>query len=106
MLCLPKQVGGTYFCVYSIVGDHHGFRWASEEVDADTAIKLAFGLRDESIARSYQQVHRLDGLGTQRHGSHGLDAAEDIDLMSAAQMHGGDHGRTLTGLKTTPKPEP
>ena len=68
-------------------------RGPGEEVDADTAEQLPLGLGHEGVARADQHVDGGDAVGPEGHGAHGLDAAEDMDLMGAAQMHGGNHRR-------------
>ena len=93
MLGLAEQVGGAHLGVDGLVGDHHRLGRAGEEVDADAAVELALGLGDEGVAGADQHVDRRDRLGAERHRADRLDAAEHVDLVRAAEVHGGDHRR-------------
>ena len=100
MLGLAEQVGGAELGVRRrLVGDHHRLGRSGEEVDADAAEELSLGLGDEGVARPDQHVDRRDRLGAQRHGADRLDAAEAVDLVGTAQMHGSDdRGMRRTAL--------
>jgi hypothetical protein len=85
VLGLPKQVGGAKIAIDRVVRDQQRFRWTGEEIDAYAPVKLALGLRDESIAGPGQHVDRLDGFGADRHRRDRLNAAEAIDLVGAVE---------------------
>jgi hypothetical protein len=55
-----------------MIGNHQHFGWASQQIDADTAEQLTFGLGDVGIARPNQHINRRDRFSTQRHRCHGL----------------------------------
>ena len=57
MLGLAQQVGRADFAVDALVRDDQCFGRAREQVDADTAVKLALGLRHIRIARSDDHVY-------------------------------------------------
>ena len=99
VLRLPEQVGRADLRIDRLVGNHHGLGRSGEEIDADPAEELALGLCDIGVARPDQHVHGLDRLGAQRHGADGLDAAERIDLVRAAEMHGRHHRRVRLTLE-------
>ena len=92
MLGLPQQVGGAHLGVGGVVGDNQRLGGAGEQVDADTAEELAFGLGDEGVAGADQHVHRGNAGGAERHCRHCLDAAQQVNLVGAGEMHGGDGG--------------
>jgi hypothetical protein len=98
MLGLTQQVGGAEFPVDAVIGNDQGLGRAGEEIDADTAIELALGLRHEGVARADQHVDGTDRLGSDCHGRNGLDAAEHEDLVGAGKLHGRDDGRVRRPL--------
>ena len=87
MFRLPQQIGCDQFSVHGVVGDDHGLGRPGEQVDADATIKLPLGFGDIGIARPHQHIDRGDGFGADGHGTDGLDAAQNINLMRPAQMH-------------------
>ena len=93
MLGLAEQVGGAHLGIDRLVGDHHRLGRAGEEIDPDAAVELALGLGHEGVAGPDQHVDGRDRLGAERHGADGLDAAEHVDFVRAAEMHRGDHRR-------------
>ncbi len=76
-----------------VVGDHHGFGGACEKVDADAAVKLAFGFGDEDVAGTDEHVDGIYCFSANRHGADGLHASKDEYFVRAAHMHGRDDGR-------------
>jgi hypothetical protein len=86
MLGLAQQIGGAELGIDAVVGDDHGLGRAGEEIDPDPAIELALGLGDIGIAGAHQHVDGGHALRPQRHGAHGLDSAETIDLIRPGQM--------------------
>ena len=99
MLGLAEQVGGADFAVDAVVGDDQRLGRAGEQVDADAAEQLALGFRHIGVAGADDHVDRLDRLGAERHGGDRLHAAEHIDLVGAAEMHGGDDRRMRPALE-------
>ena len=92
MLCLTEQVGGDDHRVGGLVGDDQDLRRAGDEVDADLAEQPALGLDDVRVARADEEVHRVDRLRPERERRERLDAAEDVDLVGAGEVHRGDGG--------------
>ena len=92
MLCLTEQVGGDDHGVGRLVGDDQDLRRAGDEVDADLAEQPALGLDDVRVARADEEVHRVDRLRPERERRERLDAAEDVDLVGAREVHRGDRG--------------
>jgi hypothetical protein len=76
-----------------LVGDHQRLGGAGEQVDADPAEQLALGLGDKGVAGADQHVDRGDAGSAERHGAHGLDAAQAVDHVGPGQMLGGDDRR-------------
>ena len=99
MLGLAEQVGGAEFAVDAVVGDHQRLGRAGEQVDADAAEQLALGFRHVGVAGADQHVDRRDALGAERHGGDRLHAAEHVDVVGAAEMHGGDDRRMRPALE-------
>ena len=99
MLRLSKQVGRAKLGIDRVVGDHHGFGRTSEQVDADTAEQLTLGFGDKGIAGPDKHMHRIDGLGTDGHGTDRLNAAERIDFMRPAKMHRSNDRRVRTAFE-------
>ena len=93
VLGLAEQVGRAELGIHGLVSDQHGLGRARQQVDADAAEELALGLGDKGVAGADQHVDGGDRPGPERHGADRLDAAEAIDLVRAAQMHGGDDRR-------------
>ena len=81
-----------------VVGDDQRLGRAGEEVDADAAEKLALGLGDIGIAGPDDHVDGLDRRRAERHGRDRLHAAEHVNLVGAAEMHGGDDRRMRPAL--------
>src|SRR5581483_6091435 len=90
MLGLPEQVRGADFAVDAVVGDDQRLRRSREQIDADAAEQLALRFRYIGVAGADDHVDWFDALGAERHGGDGLHAAEHVDLVGAAEMHGGD----------------
>ena len=99
MLGLAEQVGGADFAVDAVVGDDQRLGRAGEQVDADAAEQLALGLGHIGVAGADDHVDRRDRLGAERHRGDGLHAAEHIDFVGAAEMHGGDDRRMRPALE-------
>ena len=99
MLGLAEQVGGADFAVHAVVGDDQRLGRPGQQVDADAAEQLPLGLRHIGVAGADDHVDRLDTLGAERHGGHRLHAAEHVDVVGAAEMHGGDDGRMRPALE-------
>ena len=92
MLGLAQQVDRGEERIGGVVGDHQRLGRPGEQVDADLAEQLALGLGDVRVAGPGQHVDAADRLGAERQRGHGLHAAEDVDLVRAGQVHGGDRG--------------
>jgi hypothetical protein len=92
VLGLGEQVDGHDEGVRVLVSDDEHLGGAGEEVDADLSEELALGLGDEGVAGPRQHVDGLDGLGSDRHGGDGLNAAQHVDLVGTGQAHGGNGG--------------
>jgi hypothetical protein len=90
VLGLAEEVGRTDLAVDALVGDDQRLGRSGQEIDADAAEQLALGFRDVGIAGSDDHVDGAHRLGAERHGGDRLHAAEDIDFVRPAQMHGGD----------------
>ncbi len=90
MLGLPQQVGRDQLRVDGVVGDHHGLGRPGEQVDPHPPVELALGLGHEGVAGADEHVDGLDRFRAHRHRADGLDAAQDVDLVRAAEMHRGD----------------
>ena len=99
MLGLAQQVGGADFAVDAVVGDHQRLGRAGQQVDADAAEQLALGLRHIGVAGADDHVHRRDRLGAERHRGDRLHAAQHVDFVGAAEMHGGDDRRMRPALE-------
>lgn len=61
MLHLPKDIGGDDFGIAAdLISNDQCFGSAtSEVVDTDAPEQLALGFRDQSVARTYQDVDRF-----------------------------------------------
>ena len=92
MLGLPEQVGGAHLHVGGVVGDDQRLGRAGEQVDADAAEQLPLGFGDKGVAGADQHIDRRDRLGAEAHRGDRLDAAQQIDLVRAAERHRGDRG--------------
>ena len=99
MLGLAEQVGGADFAVDAVVGDDQRLGRPGQQVDADAAEQLPLGLRHIGVAGADDHVDRLDAFGAERHGGDRLHAAEHVDVVGAAEMHGGDDGRMRAALE-------
>ena len=99
VLGLAEQVGGAHLAVDAVVGDDQRLGRAGEQIDADAAEQLALGLRHIGVAGADDHVDGGDRLGAERHGGDRLHAAEHVDLVGAAEMHGGDDGRMRPALE-------
>ncbi len=49
MFGLSQQVGGADFGVNGVIGNHQGFGWTGEEINANPAKQLAFGLCHKGV---------------------------------------------------------
>ncbi len=90
MLCLTKEIGCADLRVDRVVGDNERFRGTGRQVDADATVKLSLRLGNKGIARTHDDVNRIDKLGADRKRSDRLDATEEIDLVSTGEVHCGD----------------
>ncbi len=99
MFGLAEQVGGADFAVDAVVGDDQRFGRAGQKIDPDAAEQLALGLGHIGVAGADDHVDGLDRFSAERHGGDGLHAAEDINVIGAAEMHGGDDGRMRPALE-------
>ena len=90
MLGLAEQVGGDDHGIGRLVGDDEDLGRAGDEVDADLPEEPALRLDDVRVARPDEEVDRVDRLGAERERGQRLDAAEDVDLVGAREVHGGD----------------
>ena len=92
MLGLAEQVGGDDHRVGRLVGDDQDLRRAGDEVDAHLPEQPALRLDDVRVARPDEEVDRVDRLRPERQRGQRLDAAEDVDLVGAGEVHRGDGG--------------
>ena len=92
VLGLGEKVDGDGVGIRVGVCDDQYLRGPREEIDADFAEELAFGLSDEFVARAREEVDFFDGFGAEGHGGDGLHAAEEVDLVGTREVHGGDGG--------------
>ena len=99
VLGLAEQIGGADLAVDAVVGDDQRFGRAREQIDADAAEELALGFRHVGVAGPHDHVDGADGLGAQCHGGDRLHAAEHVDVVGAAEVHGGDDGRVRPALE-------
>ncbi len=99
MLGLAEQVGRTDLAVDAVVGDDQCLGRPGEQVDADAAEQLALGFRHIGIAGADDHVDCADRLGAERHGGYSLHPAQHIDVVGAAEMHGGDDGGMRPALE-------
>ena len=99
MFRLAEEVGRADLAVHGLVGDDQRLGRPGEEIDADAPEQLALGLGDIGVARPHDHGDGRDGLGAERHGGHRLHAAEDVDLVGAAQVHRGDDRRMRPALE-------
>ena len=83
MLRLTEQIGRADLAVDRVVGDDERLGRTREEVDADSAEELTFGLGDKGVAGPDQHIDRRDRFGAERHRGDSLDAAKNIDLVGA-----------------------
>jgi hypothetical protein len=88
VLGLAQQVDGGHERVSGVVGDDEDLGGAGKEVDADLAEELALRLGDIGVARAHDHVNRIDGLGADGERRDGLDAADQVDLVGAGEVHG------------------
>ena len=88
---LAQEVRGGQLAVAAVVGDDQGFGGAGQEVDAHPPEEQALGFGDVGVAGADEHVHGRDGLRAEGHGGHRLHAAQAVDFVRAAEMHGGDH---------------
>ena len=99
MLRLAEEIGGADLAVDAVVGDDERFGRTGEKIDADAAVELTLGLGHKGVAGPDQHVDRRDRFGAERHGGDGLHAAQHIDLVRAAHMHGRDDGGMRPALE-------
>ena len=99
VLGLAEQVGRADFAVHAVVGDDQRLGRAGEQVDADAAEQLALGLRHIGVARADDHVDRRDRLGAERHRGDRLHAAQHVDFVGAAEVHGRDDRRMRPALE-------
>ena len=99
MLGLAEQIGGADLAVDAVVGDHQRLGRSGEQVDADAAEQLALGFRHIGIAGPDDHVDGRDRLGAERHGGDRLHAAQHVDFVGAAEMHGCDNRRMRPALE-------
>ena len=62
----------------ALVEDHHQLARPGDAVDADAAVELPLGLRDVAVARSGDDVDRIDRLGAQRQRGDRLGSADRV----------------------------
>ena len=99
VLGLAEQIGGADFAVDAVVGDHQRLGRAGQQVDADAAEQLPLGLRHIGVAGADDHVDGRDGLGAERHRGDRLHAAQHVDFVGAAEVHGGDDRRMRPALE-------
>ena len=99
MFGLAEQVGGADFAVDAVVGNDQRFGRAGQKIDPDATEQLTLGLGHIGIAGADDHVDGLDRFGAERHGGNRLHAAENINVIRAAEMHGGDDGRVRSALE-------
>ena len=99
MLRLTEEIGGADLAVDRVVGDDERLGRTGAKVDADTPEQLTLGLGHERVAGPNQHVDRRNRFGSERHGGDGLRAAQDVDLVRAAHMHGGHDCRVRSALE-------
>lgn len=96
MLGLGQQVDCDHERVRVLVRDHQDLGGPGEQVDADLTEQLTLGLGHVRVAGPRQHRHTSDRLGAHCHRRDGLDAAQQVDLVGARQVHGRDRrGRDL-----------
>ena len=98
MLGLAEKVRRAELAVHRLVRDDQRLGGSREEVDADPAEELALRFGDEHVPGADQHVHRLDGLGAERHRPDRLYPAEAVDLVRASEVLGGHDGRVRLAL--------
>ena len=100
VLRLRQQVHRHGVGVRVLVRHDEDLRRPREEVDTYFAEELALGVRDEGVARSGDEVYLAHRLRAEGHGGDGLCAADDVDLVGACEVHGGDgRVRDLAGYR-------
>jgi hypothetical protein len=99
VLGLAEQVGGAELAIHGVIGDDQRLGRPGEQIDADAPEELALGFRHIGIAGPDDHVDSGDRLGAERHGRDRLHAAEHVDVVSAAEMHGGDDGGVRAALE-------
>ena len=99
VLGLAEQIGRADFAVHAVVGDDERFGRAGEQVDADAAEQLPLRLRHIGVARADDHVDRRDRLGAERHRGDRLHAAQHVDFIGAAEVHGRDDRRMRPALE-------
>lgn len=87
VLRLAQQIHRDDERIRRLVGDDEDLRRSGDQVDPDLPVQLALRLRDVGVARAREEVHALDRLGAEREGRHGLDPAEQVDLVRPAEVH-------------------
>ena len=87
VLRLAEQVDGRELGVARLVGDDQRLGRPCEKVDPHPSEELALRLCDVCVPRADEHVHRLHGLGPERHRGNRLDAAEHEDLVRPAEVH-------------------
>ncbi len=93
VLGLRQQVGGEPFRIVVLVGDDEHLRRAGDGVDADDAIDLPLGGGDVGIAGADDLGNSCDCFGAVGERSHGLRAADAIDLRDASHVSRRQHQR-------------
>ena len=99
MFGLTKEVGRTHFSVNGFIRNHHRFGWTRKQVDTDTPKQLTLGFCHERIPRPDKQVNRVNRFSTNRHCTHGLNAAEYINFMRTTKVHCGNHSWVRLAIK-------
>ena len=93
VLDLAEDIGRGEFCITAdLVGDDQRLGRASEQIDADAAIKLALGFGDEGVARACEDIDRINALCAQRHRTNSLNAAQRIDRIGSRHGLRGNDG--------------
>ena len=83
MFRLGNKVGGDIFGASCLVREHDHFTGAGQAIDSDLAKDVLLGQRDKDIARSDDHIDGGNFLDAISEGSHGLGAADTVDLGDA-----------------------
>ena len=87
VLCLTYEIGCDHFWIGTGVGDNGDFGRSGKNVDADFAKQHSFGLGNEFIARSDDDIGRLSSKQTERHGGDRLNTAQRHDDICPSGLH-------------------